>query len=85
MSPNANPCSFQILENGVLDAYETLCNPDDFPETVIPIENADANFLFLAALEDRNWKSEMYADMAVKRLQQAGRNNYEVGLGFSLL
>lgn len=53
-------------------------NCDDFPETIIPVENADANFLFVVGLGDRNWKSEEFADKAIKRLQQAGRNNYEV-------
>lgn len=74
------PFSLQIFKDGVLETYEVMNNPEDFPETIVPIENADANFLFMVGIADRNWKSEEYADMAIKRLQQAGRNNYEVGL-----
>ena len=53
-------------------------DPRDYPETIIPIERADANFLFLVSLDDRNWKSEMFADIAVERLKQAGKSNYMV-------
>ncbi|KAK4314531.1 hypothetical protein Pmani_014236 [Petrolisthes manimaculis] len=67
----------QVVD-GVFDAYEAVLNPEDYPETIIPIEKADANFLFLVGLADRNWKSELYADLAIKRLQQAGRDNYEI-------
>ncbi|KAK3876949.1 hypothetical protein Pcinc_018300 [Petrolisthes cinctipes] len=67
----------QVVD-GVFDTCEALLNPEDYPETIIPIEKADANFLFLVGLVDRNWKSELYADLAIKRLQQAGRDNYEV-------
>lgn len=80
LPPNTKPFSLQILEDGLLDTYEVMKDSDDFPETIVPIENADANFLFLVGLADRNWKSEEFADKAIKRLQQAGRNNYEVGL-----
>lgn len=63
-----------------LDCYEAMDNPRDYPETIIPIERAAADFLFLAACDDRNWKSEMYADMAVERLKQAGKRNYLVSV-----
>lgn len=52
----------------------------DYPETIIPIEKANANFLFLVSCDDKLWKSEMYADMAVERLEKAGRQNYQVSV-----
>ncbi|KAK3887154.1 hypothetical protein Pcinc_008744 [Petrolisthes cinctipes] len=67
----------QVVD-GVFDTYEAVLNPEDYPETIIPIEKADANFLFLVGLADKNWKSELYADLAIKRLQKAGRDNYKV-------
>ncbi|KAK3896303.1 hypothetical protein Pcinc_000047 [Petrolisthes cinctipes] len=67
----------QVVD-GVFDTYEAVLNPEDYPETIIPIEMADANFLFLVGLADKNWKSELYADLAIKRLQKAGRDNYKV-------
>ncbi|XP_042860645.1 acyl-coenzyme A thioesterase 1-like isoform X3 [Penaeus japonicus] len=66
------------IEDGVMDCFETVNNPADYPETIIPIEKADANFLFLVGNADRNWKSVMYCDQAIERLKKAGRNNYEV-------
>lgn len=66
------------FKDGVLDTYEMLNDPLDYPETVIPIETADAHFLFLAGCDDRNWKSEVYVDQAIDRLRRANMNNYEV-------
>ncbi|XP_050716802.1 acyl-coenzyme A thioesterase 1-like isoform X2 [Eriocheir sinensis] len=66
------------IKNGVMDSYEAMNNPLDYPETIIPIEKANVDFLFLVSRGDRNWKSEMYADIAVERLEKAGRKNYKV-------
>lgn len=63
-----------------MDCFEIVHNPEDYPETIIPIEKADANFLFLVGNADRNWKSVMYCEQAIERLKKAGRNNYEVGV-----
>lgn len=62
-----------------------LCDPLDYPETVIPIEKADAHFLFLVGCADRNWKSEIYADQAVEQLKKASHNNFEVGVPLLIL
>ncbi|XP_069999582.1 acyl-coenzyme A thioesterase 1-like isoform X2 [Penaeus vannamei] len=66
------------IVNGSMDCFEILHNPLDYPETIIPIEKADADFLFLVGNGDRNWKSVMYCDQAIERLKKAGRKNYEV-------
>ena len=66
------------MVDGAMDCYEALDDPRKHPETIIPIETADANFLFLVSCDDRNWKSEMFADLAVERLRLAGRTNYTV-------
>ncbi|XP_047491952.1 acyl-coenzyme A thioesterase 1-like isoform X2 [Penaeus chinensis] len=66
------------IVNGAMDCFEIVHDPRDYPETIIPIEKADANFLFLVGNSDRNWKSVMYCDQAIERLKKAGRNNYEV-------
>lgn len=66
------------IVNGAMDCFEIVHNPEDYPETIIPIEKADANFLFLVGNADRNWKSVMYCEQAIERLKKAGRNNYEV-------
>ncbi|KAK7083956.1 Acyl-coenzyme A thioesterase, partial [Halocaridina rubra] len=65
------------IENDVIDCIEVLENPADYPETIIPIEKADAHFCFLVGCDDRNWKSEFHADLATSRLRGAGKNNFE--------
>lgn len=67
----------EVVE-GSLDCYESVDDPRDHPETIIPIERAAADFLFLVSCDDRNWKSELYADMAAERLKLAGKRNYVV-------
>lgn len=69
---------YKQFKDDVIDCYETVENPLDYPETIIPIEKANGNFLFLVSCDDRNWKSEMYADLAVEHLEKAGRKNYLV-------
>ena len=66
------------MVDGAMDCYEVLDHPKKHPETIIPIEQADAKFLFLVSLNDRNWKSEMYAELAIERLRLAGKTNYTV-------
>ncbi|XP_063864232.1 acyl-coenzyme A thioesterase 1-like isoform X4 [Scylla paramamosain] len=66
------------IVDGTMDCYESVNDPKEYPETIIPIERADANFLFLVSCDDRNWKSEMFADLAVERLRLAGKTNYTV-------
>ena len=72
---------FQI-EDGILDLIEVLDDSASMPEAIIPIEKADADFLFLVGTADRNWKSERHADNAVNRLLKAGRRNFEVSLSY---
>ncbi|XP_008498601.1 acyl-coenzyme A thioesterase 1-like [Calypte anna] len=39
----------------------------------IPLERSLAKFLFLSGLDDKNWKSDLYCQDAVQRLQQHGQ------------
>lgn len=73
-------CYIKQIQNAVTDCYEALNNPLDYPETIIPIEKANADFLFLVSQDDRNWKSEVYADIAIKLLEKAGRKNCQVSV-----
>ncbi|XP_045606134.1 acyl-coenzyme A thioesterase 1 isoform X1 [Procambarus clarkii] len=63
---------------GVVNCSEALVDPQEYPNTIIPIEEADAHFLFIVGCEDQNWDSEKHADQAVERLRRARRYNYEV-------
>ncbi|XP_066970708.1 acyl-coenzyme A thioesterase 1-like isoform X3 [Macrobrachium rosenbergii] len=66
------------FENEILDCFDVLDDSLSMPEAIIPVEEADANFLFLVGRDDRNWKSVEYADHAVNRLIRAGKSNFEV-------
>ena len=53
-------------------------DPLDHPETIIPIQKADADFLFVIGGQDKNLHTKHYADLAIKFLKDAGKSNYEV-------
>lgn len=62
-------------ESGLVDFSDVLHDHRD-PATWdcrIPVERSLAKFLFLSGLDDRNWKSDLYCQDAVQRLQQHGR------------
>ncbi|NXS64234.1 ACOT1 thioesterase, partial [Brachypteracias leptosomus] len=62
-------------ETGLVDFSDIL---DDFRDPAtwacrIPLERSLAKFLLLSGLEDRNWRSDLFCQDAVQRLQQHGR------------
>ncbi|NWS72001.1 ACOT1 thioesterase, partial [Crotophaga sulcirostris] len=62
-------------ESGLADFSDILDDHRD-PATWdcrIPMERSLAKFLFLSGLDDMNWKSALYCQDAVERLQQCGR------------
>ncbi|XP_009897270.2 acyl-coenzyme A thioesterase 1 [Dryobates pubescens] len=75
----AHPYDLQKMktsdEPGVVDFSDILVDHRD-PATWdcrIPLERSLAKFLFLSGLDDRNWKSDLYCQDAVQRLQRHGR------------
>ncbi|XP_043930023.1 acyl-coenzyme A thioesterase 1-like [Protopterus annectens] len=68
-----------ISETGIFDVSETLGNPSDWDseESIIPIEEAEGHFLFVVGEGDRYWKSDLFAEAAVKRLTKYGKSNFE--------
>jgi len=46
--------------------------------SIIPIERASAQFMFIVSEADRNWQSVYYAKLACDRLKAHGKNNYEL-------
>lgn len=57
------------------------CVPDPRAEenmdTVVPIERATAQFLFVASEDDLNWDSKAYMEQMVERLKHHGKDNFE--------
>lgn len=46
-------------------------------DTVVPVEQSDGQFLFVASEDDLNWDSKAYMDQMVERLKHHGKSNFE--------
>lgn len=46
-------------------------------DTVVPVEQANGQFLFVASEDDLNWDSKAYMDQMVERLKHHGKSNFE--------
>ncbi|NWT70623.1 ACOT2 thioesterase, partial [Prunella himalayana] len=69
-----------VSDSGVFDIFEALddpANPANSP-SMIPIEKAEGHFLLVVGEDDRMWKSSLYADLAIRRLRQHGKKNFEL-------
>ncbi|KAM6068472.1 dynein axonemal light chain 1 isoform 3-T3 [Theristicus caerulescens] len=69
-----------VSDAGVFDTFEALddpTNPANSPST-IPIEKAEGHFLLVVGEDDRMWKSSLYAELAIGRLRQHGKENFEL-------
>eukprot|EP00062_Callorhinchus_milii_P004166 gi/632942251/ref/XP_007886310.1/ PREDICTED: acyl-coenzyme A thioesterase 1-like [Callorhinchus milii] len=75
-----NARKLQIIDSGIADIYEVMNNPMDKANhsSIIPIEKAEGHFLFVVGEDDRNWKSKLYMEEAIKRLREHGKDNYEL-------
>ncbi|XP_066464384.1 acyl-coenzyme A thioesterase 1-like [Eleutherodactylus coqui] len=75
-----NMSRVRISEAAVFDVSEALDDPLDPANSrcLIPVEKAQGSFMFIVGEDDRNWKSSVYAKAAVSRLQENGKNNYDL-------
>ncbi|KAL7888416.1 hypothetical protein AOLI_G00033900 [Acnodon oligacanthus] len=69
-----------VTKSGILDIRDVLEDPmvKENRASVIPIERASCNFLFVVSEDDRNWNSTYYAEQACNILKEHGKTNYEV-------
>ncbi|XP_072553591.1 acyl-coenzyme A thioesterase 5 [Salminus brasiliensis] len=69
-----------VTPSGVLDIRDALEDPmlKENHASVMPIERASCNFLFVVSEDDRNWNSAYYAEQASNILKAHGKTNYEV-------
>ncbi|XP_044515910.1 acyl-coenzyme A thioesterase 1-like [Gracilinanus agilis] len=67
-----------VSSSGVYDVKEALVDPLDpaYGDSLIPIEKANSHFLFVVGEDDKQWNSSLYADLAIKRLEEHGKKNY---------
>ncbi|RXG68170.1 putative acyl-coenzyme A thioesterase 6 [Armadillidium vulgare] len=68
----------KILGPDLVSGVEMVDDSEDYPETHIPMHKSDAEFLFICAKEDGNWKTVMEIERAVARMKANGKTNYEV-------
>ncbi|XP_057638176.1 acyl-coenzyme A thioesterase 1-like [Chionomys nivalis] len=68
----------KVSKDGLLDVVEGLQSPLVETKSFIPVERSDATFLFLVGQDDRNWKSEFYANEISKRLQAHGKEKPQI-------
>ncbi|KAM9349539.1 acyl-coenzyme A thioesterase 2, mitochondrial-like [Symphorus nematophorus] len=66
-------------ESGVIVSKYAMHNPlaEENKATLVPIEQAEGRFLFVAAEDDLNWDSKAYVDMMEERLKRHGKDNFE--------
>ncbi|XP_041903155.1 putative acyl-coenzyme A thioesterase 6 [Corvus kubaryi] len=64
----------------ILDYSDVLDDPFQAPgnQSLIPLEKAEAQFLFIVGQDDRVVKSEYYATEVCKLLQAQGKENFQI-------
>lgn len=69
-----------VSDTGVYDTFEALDDPTKPANSpcTIPIEKAEGHFLLVVGEDDRMWKSSLYAELAIGRLRQHGKENFEL-------
>ncbi|KAG5277245.1 hypothetical protein AALO_G00115340 [Alosa alosa] len=69
-----------LTEQGLLDLSKAMSDPtaNENLATVIPVECADCNFMFVASEDDMNWDSVFFAELAAQRLRDSGKENFEI-------
>jgi hypothetical protein len=65
-------------DDGSIDVIDVLLHPDQCPKSVIPFADCPADLLFLAAEDDHNFQSVMFAKVAEKMMREAGKTNFEI-------
>ncbi|XP_078419284.1 acyl-coenzyme A thioesterase 1-like [Cetorhinus maximus] len=70
----------KFLESKLIDISEVMANPMDEgnEDCIIPIEKAEGYFLFVVGEDDKNWSTPLYAQQAVEKLKENGKDNYEL-------
>ncbi|EHH28025.1 hypothetical protein EGK_18360 [Macaca mulatta] len=70
----------KITKSGFLTFMDTWSNPleERNHQSLIPLEKAQGPFLFIVGMDDQNWKSEFYAQIASERLQAHGKERPQI-------
>ncbi|XP_060684336.1 acyl-coenzyme A thioesterase 1-like [Hemiscyllium ocellatum] len=70
----------KFLESKLVDISEVTNDPmeEENKDCIIPIEKAEGHFLFVVGEDDKNWRTPLYAQQAVEKLKENGKENYEL-------
>lgn len=70
----------KVVYSGLLDVVDIRNDAVGGCEnpSMIPIEKAQGPILFIVGQDDRNWSSELYAQIASERLQAHGKGKLEI-------
>nr|XP_025864343.1 putative acyl-coenzyme A thioesterase 6 isoform X2 [Vulpes vulpes] len=76
----SDPMRYTINESGLLNFMGIWENPleESNQKSIIPFERAQGPFLFIVGMDDNNWKSSFYAQIASERLQANGKDRPEI-------
>ncbi|XP_004399446.1 PREDICTED: acyl-coenzyme A thioesterase 6-like isoform 2 [Odobenus rosmarus divergens] len=69
-----------INESGLwnfLDMWDNPLEERNYP-SIIPLERAQGPFLFIVGMDDHNWRSDFYAQIAAERLQAHGKDRPQI-------
>ncbi|XP_041615508.1 dynein light chain 1, axonemal isoform X3 [Vulpes lagopus] len=79
-SLSSDPRRYTINESGLLNFMGIWENPleESNQKSIIPFERAQGPFLFIVGMDDNNWNSSFYAQVASERLQANGKDRPEI-------
>lgn len=63
---------------GVYNIKDALHDPRNQPGSIHQLERSKADLLMIVGLDDWNWKSELFADIAEERMKAVGKKNYTI-------
>ncbi|NXU57216.1 ACOT5 thioesterase, partial [Turnix velox] len=69
-----------VTDSNILDYSDIFLDPFQAPgnQSLIPLEKAEAQLLFIVGQDDRFVKSEYHATEVCKRLQAQGKDNFQI-------
>ncbi|NXW02590.1 ACOT5 thioesterase, partial [Fregetta grallaria] len=70
----------KVIDSNILDCSDILIDPFQAPDnqSLIPLEKAEAQLLFIVGQDDHIIKSEYHATEACKYLQAQGKENFQI-------
>ncbi|KAJ0026665.1 hypothetical protein NQD34_017665 [Periophthalmus magnuspinnatus] len=72
--------NIRISKSGLFITHDTVPDPEQYKASLIPIERATCQFLFVASEEDYNWTSVFFAKQAVSILKRHNKHSYSLVL-----